>query len=135
MNTTLLTTRILSLLFKRSFILNNFSIFYKIRSNIWKFNFIKEFLNLLFTILFTEMKENKLIIRMILYHILKLFPMDTSASQGEIDKIIEEYVIEGIETTVPLHEKLIADPHFLDGNYDIHWLEAWMAENAHKNHE
>ncbi len=48
---------------------------------------------------------------------------------------LEEYVIEGIETTVPLHEKLIADPHFLDGNYDIHWLEAWMAENAHKNHE
>ena len=26
---------------------------------------------------------------------MKLFPMDTSASQGEIDKIIEEYVIEG----------------------------------------
>ena len=48
---------------------------------------------------------------------------------------LEEYVIEGIETTVPLHEKLIADPQFLDGTYDIHWLEAWMAENARKNHE
>ena len=48
---------------------------------------------------------------------------------------LEEYVIEGIETTVPLHQKLIADPQFLDGNYDIHWLEAWMAGNANENDE
>ena len=46
---------------------------------------------------------------------------------------LEEYVIEGIDTTVPLHEKLISAPEFLDGNYDIHWLEAWMADNAHEN--
>ena len=46
---------------------------------------------------------------------------------------LEEYVIEGIETTVPLHQKLIADPQFLDGNYDIHWLEAWMAGTANEN--
>ena len=46
---------------------------------------------------------------------------------------LEEYVIEGIETTVPLHQKLIADPQFLDGNYDIHWLEAWMAGTADEN--
>jgi len=46
---------------------------------------------------------------------------------------LEEYVIEGIETTVPLHQKLIADPQFLDGNYDIHWLEAWMADETGGN--
>ena len=46
---------------------------------------------------------------------------------------LEEYVIEGIDTTVPLHEELILAPDFINGNYDIHWLEAWMADNAHEN--
>ncbi|MBT5497294.1 MAG: acetyl-CoA carboxylase biotin carboxylase subunit, partial [Alphaproteobacteria bacterium] len=42
-------------------------------------------------------------------------------------RCLEEYVIGGIETTVPLHQKLISEPRFLDGDYDIHWLENWMA--------
>ena len=45
-------------------------------------------------------------------------------------RCLEEYVIEGIETTVPLHQKLISEPRFLDGDYDIHWLESWMAEDS-----
>ena len=43
-------------------------------------------------------------------------------------RCLEEYVIEGIETTVPLHQELISEPRFLDGDYDIHWLESWMAK-------
>ena len=43
-------------------------------------------------------------------------------------RCLEEYVIEGIETTVPLHQKLISEPRFLDGDYDIHWLESWMGK-------
>ena len=43
-------------------------------------------------------------------------------------RCLEEYVIEGIETTVPLHKQLITEPRFLDGDYDIHWLESWMAK-------
>lgn len=43
---------------------------------------------------------------------------------------LEEYVIGGIETTVPLHQRLIAETKFLDGDYDIHWLENWMSENT-----
>ena len=42
-------------------------------------------------------------------------------------RCLEEYVIGGIETTVPLHQKLISEPRFLDGDYDIHWLENWIA--------
>ncbi len=47
-------------------------------------------------------------------------------------RCLEEYVIEGIETTVPLHQELISEPRFLDGDYDIHWLESWMAESSDK---
>ncbi len=41
-------------------------------------------------------------------------------------RALDEYVIGGIETTIPLHQKLIRDPTFIDGNYDIHWLESWL---------
>ncbi len=45
-------------------------------------------------------------------------------------RALEEYVIGGIETTVALHQRLIAAQRFINGDYDIHWLEDWMAENA-----
>ncbi len=38
-------------------------------------------------------------------------------------RALEEYVIGGIETTIPLHQRIIAQPAFIDGAYDIHWLE------------
>ena len=44
-------------------------------------------------------------------------------------RALEEFVIGGIDTTIPLHQKLIADPDFLNGDYDIHWLEKWMSHN------
>jgi acetyl-CoA carboxylase biotin carboxylase subunit len=36
---------------------------------------------------------------------------------------LEEFVIGGIETTIPLHQKIIQQPEFIDGEYNIHWLE------------
>ena len=36
---------------------------------------------------------------------------------------LEEFVIGGIETTIPLHQKIIQQPEFIDGEYNNHWLE------------
>ncbi|HKV13500.1 MAG TPA: acetyl-CoA carboxylase biotin carboxylase subunit [Reyranella sp.] len=36
---------------------------------------------------------------------------------------LEEFVIGGIETTIPLHQRIIRQQQFIDGDYDIHWLE------------
>jgi acetyl-CoA carboxylase biotin carboxylase subunit len=36
---------------------------------------------------------------------------------------LEEFVVGGIDTTIPLHQRIIASPRFVDGDYDIHWLE------------
>ena len=41
-------------------------------------------------------------------------------------RTLEEYVIGGIKTTIPLHRKLLTEKSFIDGDYDIHWLERWM---------
>ena len=38
-------------------------------------------------------------------------------------RALDEFVIGEITTTIPLHQRLIADPDFLNGDYDIHWLE------------
>ncbi|MEE9140653.1 MAG: acetyl-CoA carboxylase biotin carboxylase subunit [Alphaproteobacteria bacterium] len=41
-------------------------------------------------------------------------------------RALEEYVIGGIETTIDLHARLIAERDFLNGDYDIHWLESYL---------
>ena len=45
-------------------------------------------------------------------------------------RALEEYVIGGIETTIPLHQIIVSDTDFVNGDYDIHWLERLVAENA-----
>ncbi|HLT79146.1 MAG TPA: acetyl-CoA carboxylase biotin carboxylase subunit [Ferrovibrio sp.] len=42
-------------------------------------------------------------------------------------RALEEYVIGGLETTIPLHLALINEPDFVNGAYDIHWLEEFIA--------
>jgi acetyl-CoA carboxylase biotin carboxylase subunit len=42
-------------------------------------------------------------------------------------RALEEMVIDGVKTTIPLHQKLINEPDFLAGNYTIKWLEEWLA--------
>ena len=41
-------------------------------------------------------------------------------------RALDEYVIGGIETTLPLHRKIVQAPQFIDGDYDIHWLERFV---------
>lgn len=41
-------------------------------------------------------------------------------------RALEEFVVEGVETTIPLHSRLIENYDFINGNYDIHWLEKFV---------
>ena len=41
-------------------------------------------------------------------------------------RALGEYVIEGMDTTIPLHQRLVAEPDFVNGDYDIHWLERFV---------
>ena len=42
-------------------------------------------------------------------------------------RALEEYVISGIDTTIPLHQRLIQETDFINGDYDVHWLGRFMA--------
>jgi acetyl-CoA carboxylase, biotin carboxylase subunit len=41
-------------------------------------------------------------------------------------RALEEYVIGGIETTISLHQRLVDAADFINGDYDIHWLERFL---------
>lgn len=41
-------------------------------------------------------------------------------------RALSEYVIEGVETTIPLFQRLVGEADIIDGHYDIHWLEHFL---------
>ena len=41
-------------------------------------------------------------------------------------RALSEFIIDGLETTVPLHQRLICEPDFVNGDYDIHWLHKFV---------
>ena len=57
-----------------------------------------------------------------------VYGADRDACIQRLRRALEEYVIEGMKTTIPLHQKLVRDPEFLAGDYTIKWLENWLAE-------
>ncbi len=43
-------------------------------------------------------------------------------------RALEEMVVEGVKTSIPLHQELIRQDDVLAGDYSIKWLEEWLAE-------
>ncbi|MBT6273506.1 MAG: acetyl-CoA carboxylase biotin carboxylase subunit, partial [Chromatiales bacterium] len=41
---------------------------------------------------------------------------------------LSEYVIEGIKTNLPLHDRLLKDAGFIDGGVNIHYLEHRLSQ-------
>ena len=54
-----------------------------------------------------------------------------NAALMRLRRALEEFVIDGVKTTIPLHQEIISQPDFIDGQYNIHWLEKFMA-SKHK---
>ena len=49
-----------------------------------------------------------------------------------LKRALEEFVVEGMKTTVPLHQKLVRDSEFLAGDYTIKWLEQWLERSKNE---
>src|ERR1700674_3597724 len=45
-----------------------------------------------------------------------------------LKRALDEIVVDGIETTLPLFRALVREPDVIDGNYHIHWLEQFLAD-------
>ena len=48
-------------------------------------------------------------------------------------RALDEMVIEGVQTTIPLHQKLVHDEEFQSGEYSIKWLEEWLEKDNLKD--
>ena len=49
-----------------------------------------------------------------------------NAALMRLRRALEEFVIDGVQTTIPLHQEIISQSDFIDGQYNIHWLENYM---------
>ena len=48
-------------------------------------------------------------------------------------RALNEFVIDGIETTVPLFQRLVNEPDIVNGSYNIHWLEKFLARDTEES--
>ncbi|PTM61984.1 acetyl-CoA carboxylase biotin carboxylase subunit [Phreatobacter oligotrophus] len=51
---------------------------------------------------------------------------------ARLRRALDEFVVDGIETTLPLFRTLVRNPSIIAGDYDIHWLEKFLAGEAAK---
>jgi acetyl-CoA carboxylase, biotin carboxylase subunit len=45
-------------------------------------------------------------------------------------RALEEFVIAGIDTTIPMHQRLLRAADFINGDYDTHWLERMLGRDV-----
>ncbi len=47
---------------------------------------------------------------------------------GRLRRALAEFAISGIQTTIPLHQRIVEAASFQAGDYTIHWLERFVAQ-------
>jgi len=53
---------------------------------------------------------------------------DRPEALARLKRALGEIIIDGVDSTLPLFEALLAEPDILAGDYTIHWLERFLAE-------
>ncbi len=57
-----------------------------------------------------------------------VYDLDRSRAIDKLKHVLDKFIIEGIPTTVRLHEKLVRDGDVMAGRVDIEFLEKWLLE-------
>src|SRR6266568_185432 len=55
---------------------------------------------------------------------------DRAEAIGRMKRALEMFVIEGIKTSIPLHQRILADPDFAAGKLDTHFIERLLGTNG-----
>lgn len=51
---------------------------------------------------------------------------DRAEALARLERALSELIVDGVETTVPLFNQLLAEDDIHSGDYNIHWLEKWL---------
>jgi acetyl-CoA carboxylase biotin carboxylase subunit len=43
-------------------------------------------------------------------------------------RALEEFIVEGVKTTIPFHLKLMSDPAYIKGDYTTKFMESFSME-------
>ena len=55
---------------------------------------------------------------------------DRPEALARMARALEMFVIEGVHTSIPLHRKILADPDFLAGRMDTHFVERYLPQHV-----
>ncbi|MBD3678626.1 MAG: acetyl-CoA carboxylase biotin carboxylase subunit [Rhodobacteraceae bacterium] len=58
-----------------------------------------------------------------------VYGRDRPEALARLKRALGELIVDGVDTTVPLFHGLLEEEDILTGDYNIHWLEKWLAEN------
>jgi len=53
---------------------------------------------------------------------------DRTEALSRLNRALNELIVDGIDTTVPLFHQLLQEPDIHSGTYNIHWLEKWLEQ-------
>ena len=51
------------------------------------------------------------------------------AQAARLRRVLDEFVVDGVKTTLPLFQELVSNQDIANGEYDIHWLENYLAHH------
>jgi acetyl-CoA carboxylase biotin carboxylase subunit len=54
---------------------------------------------------------------------------DRAEAIARMNRALEMFVVEGIHTSIPLHQKILADPDFIAGRFDTNFVARFMPNN------
>jgi acetyl-CoA carboxylase biotin carboxylase subunit len=43
----------------------------------------------------------------------------------KMERALDEYIVEGVKTTIPFHQKLMRNERFIKGDFTTKFLEEW----------
>ena len=55
---------------------------------------------------------------------------DREEAMNRMQRALSQFVVQGIHTTIPLHERIFADPEFRSGNFDTKFMERFLERQA-----
>ena len=53
-----------------------------------------------------------------------------SMALSRLSRALDELIIDGVDTTVDLFKRILDEEDFISGDYNIHWLENWLADQV-----
>ena len=57
-----------------------------------------------------------------------VYGRDRNRCMMRLKRALEEMVVEGVKTNIPLHQELLLQDDVRTGDYTIKWLEDWLKE-------